>query len=57
MGNGRALILGCLAWYLAVLGLLVVLASWSGRRPAEVAGPPDQGAIIAAPPEGPSRHE
>jgi hypothetical protein len=56
--EGRAVILGCLAWYLVVFGLLVLLASSSARRSTGVIGPPDPRAPTAvAPPEGPGRHQ
>jgi hypothetical protein len=56
--QGREVVLGCLAWYLAVLGLLVLLASFTARRPTEAIGPPDRPTPTdVAPPEGPSRHQ
>ncbi len=56
--RGRTIVLGCLAWYLAVLGLLVLLASSSTRRSPEESAPTDRSEPNAlAPPEGPGRHQ
>jgi hypothetical protein len=58
MWQGRALVLGCIAWYLAVLGLLVLLSTWSARRPTDAIEPPDRpSATAVGPPEGSSRSQ
>jgi hypothetical protein len=56
--SGRALVLGCLTWYLLIFGLLFLLANVSAHRSPEESGRPDQAAPPAvAPPEGARRHE
>src|SRR5262245_61647663 len=50
--EGRAVVLGCLAWYLVVFALLVFFANWSARRSAEVIGPPiERARAVVSPPD------
>jgi hypothetical protein len=53
----RAVIVGALAWYLAVLGLLALLSRLDGRRASEVTAPADRPPPAAGPPEGPGRNQ
>jgi hypothetical protein len=54
-GGVRRIVLGFLAWYLALLGVLALLEYFAARKPA---GLPDRGRPHAgAPAEGPTRHQ
>jgi hypothetical protein len=56
--QGRAVVVGCLAWYLVVLCLMVLLGSLASPRSTKEIGPANQGAPAAvAPPEGPTHHQ
>src|SRR5262245_28698930 len=56
--RGRTLVLGCLAWFLILLGLLALLEHLAARRSPETVGLPERHAPAAgAPPEGASRHQ
>ena len=51
-------VLGCLAWYLAVFGLLVLLSNFSGRPSPSERGPADpQIPSTVSPPEGSNQHQ
>ncbi|WP_165233515.1 hypothetical protein [Aquisphaera insulae] len=57
-GGARKVIFGCLAWYLAVLGLLLLLSAFAPRQAAEERNSPGgPNPVTVAPPEGSSHHE
>jgi hypothetical protein len=54
----RPFVLGCLAWYLVLFVLLVLLECFAARRPPEEFGPPGRNVPpLGAPAEGPTRHQ
>ena len=54
----KPVVLGCLAWYLAVFGLLALLSNLSGRQSGSDRGPADpQIPTAMSPPEGSNQHQ